>query len=65
MLYMLLFRASKKETIPIDCAMGRISASPTVSCPPAIPIAVSGEEITEEAVNLFKKYGIREVEVVK
>lgn len=56
---------SKKETVPIDCAIGRISASPTVSCPPAIPIAVSGEVITEEAVNLFKKYGIREVEVVK
>ncbi len=56
---------SKKENVPIDCAIGRISASPAVSCPPAIPIAVSGEEITEEAVNLFKKYGIREVEVVK
>ena len=56
---------SKKEFIPVECAIGRISASPAVSCPPAIPIAVSGEEITAEAVDLFKKYNISEVEVVK
>jgi len=56
---------SKKETVAVECAIGRISAAPTVSCPPAIPIAVSGEMITREAAELFKKYNIAEVEVVK
>ena len=41
------------------------SSSPTVSCPPAVPIAVSGEIITEEAVLLFEKHKIYEIEVVK
>ena len=51
----------------VDCedAVGRICASPCVSCPPAIPIAASGEEITAEMVKLFKAYGIEKIEVVK
>ncbi len=56
---------SKKEKVSVERAIGKISASPTVSCPPAIPIAVSGEVITKEAVELFNKYNIAEVEVVK
>lgn len=56
---------SKKETVSIDNAIGRVSATPTVSCPPAIPIAVSGEVITAEAAAVFKKYNIDRVEVVK
>ena len=53
------------ETISVDDAAGRISASPTVSCPPAVPIVISGEVITEEDVNLFKYYGISTVSVIK
>jgi arginine/lysine/ornithine decarboxylase len=51
----------------VDCedAVGRICASPCVSCPPAIPIAASGEEITAEMVELFKAYGIEKIQVVK
>ena len=56
---------SEHEILPARLAIGRICASPTVSCPPAVPIAVSGEEITEEAVLLFEKYQINEIEVVK
>ena len=56
---------SKKEKISVDNAIGRVSATPTVSCPPAIPIVVSGEVITAEAVAVFKKYNIDRVEVVK
>ncbi|MBQ7365481.1 MAG: amino acid decarboxylase, partial [Clostridia bacterium] len=41
---------SRSETIPVKEALGRITAIPTVSCPPAIPITVSGEEITAEAI---------------
>ena len=53
------------ETISVDDAVGRISASPTVSCPPAVPIVISGEVITEEDVKLFRHYGISTVSVVK
>ena len=53
------------ERISVRSAIGRVCASPTVSCPPAVPIAVSGEVITEEAVLLFEKYKTYEIEVVK
>lgn len=56
---------AQHETVEVDRAVGRICAAPAVSCPPAVPIAVSGEVITEEAVELFKKYGIHTVEAVK
>ena len=56
---------SLSETVDISCAVGRICAAPTVSCPPAIPIAVSGEEITAEHIELFKKYNINRISVVK
>ena len=51
--------------IPVENAEGQICASPCVSCPPAIPIAVSGERITREHVTLFKNYGIETLDVVK
>lgn len=54
-----------KETVSVDKALGRICASPTVSCPPAIPIAVFGERIDENAVSLFGYYGIDKIEVIK
>lgn len=56
---------SECEDIPVRDALGRICASPTVSCPPAVPIAVSGEEITGEAIALFGAYGIEYVSVIK
>ena len=56
---------SLSETVEIQYAVGRICAAPTVSCPPAIPIAVSGEEITAEHIELFKKYNINRISVVK
>lgn len=56
---------SESESIPADKALGRICATPSVSCPPAVPISVSGEIIGETEVKLFKRYGIEFVEVVK
>lgn len=53
------------EMIPVSEALGRICGAPTVSCPPAIPIVISGEQITEEAIALFHKYGIQNVDVMK
>ena len=54
-----------REVIPVSLSEGRILASPTVSCPPAVPIVVSGEKITEADVKKFARYGITEVEVIK
>lgn len=53
------------EVVNTEDAVGRICAAPTVSCPPAVPIAISGEEITEEIAKLFLHYGIDKIQVVK
>ena len=55
----------ESEALAVDAALGRILAAPTVSCPPAVPIAVSGEVIDEKTVELMKKYGVNEIKVVK
>lgn len=56
---------SVSESVSVNDAVGRILASPSVSCPPAIPIAVCGERITEKTVACFKYYGINQIDVVK
>ena len=53
------------EEVAVDKAIGRILATPTVSCPPAIPIAVCGEVIDKKAVEVFKYYRINTILVVK
>jgi len=53
------------ETVPAEKALGRICGAPTVACPPAIPIAVSGERIGGEALVLFQHYGVQVVDVLK
>ena len=53
------------ETIDTPRAAGRVCAAPTVSCPPAIPIAISGEVITPEAVKALLHYKIPRLRVVK
>ena len=52
------------ETIPAAEGLGRVCASPTVSCPPAIPIAVSGEVIGKEAMELFNHYNVSTLDVL-
>ncbi len=52
------------ETVPVSDSLGRICAAPTVSCPPAIPIAVSGEKITDKHIELFDYYGTENIDVV-
>lgn len=56
---------SESETVDIDKANGRILADVSVSCPPAVPILVSGEEISEEAIKIFKFYEIEKINVIK
>ena len=56
---------SVPETIALAEAENRICRVPTVSCPPAIPIAIPGEVITKEMISVFQNYGITELDVVK
>lgn len=54
---------SRHETVTLEEAEGRVCGQTMVSCPPAIPIAVSGEVITREILPVFAAYGQREVSV--
>ena len=56
---------SESEEINVENALNRTCASPTVSCPPAIPIAVSGERVSQKHIELFKKYNINKINVIK
>ena len=53
------------EHIPAEDSVGRILASPGVSCPPAVPIVTCGERIDDKALELFRYYGIEFCDVVK
>ena len=55
---------SPAETISVEKAEGRILATPSVGCPPAVPILVCGERITKEAIDVFRYYGITRCDVV-
>ena len=46
-------------------ALGRVCAMPTVSCPPAIPIVVSGERVGPAAIELFTRYHVETVAVIR
>ena len=52
------------ESIPTEKSLGRILASPSVSCPPAVPIIVCGERIDEQTLKLFRYYGISRCDVI-
>lgn len=56
---------AKRELVSIDNTLGRVLASPCVSCPPAVSVIVSGEEFNESAIELCKKYGFDSFWVVK
>ena len=56
---------SKSEVVPATCAEGRICASPAISFPPAIPIVVSGELITDKIIKALLYYGIENIDVLK
>ena len=56
---------SVPECVSVSEAENRICRVPTVSCPPAIPIAVPGELITKELMEIFEYYGVTSVDVVK
>ena len=52
------------KTLPVEEAIGEVCGAPTVSCPPAVPVVISGEIITEQDAELMKKYNIQTIDVV-
>ena len=55
---------SPSETVAVEDSIGRILASPSVSCPPAVPIVMCGERINEASVDAFRYYGVKKLRVV-
>ena len=52
------------ETLPVEQCVGRILASPSVGCPPAVPVVICGERISPQALDAFSYYGISSCTVV-
>lgn len=53
------------EMVEIERCEGRVLASASVGCPPAVPIAVCGERLDAETIRAFSYYGIDRIRVVK
>ena len=56
---------SPQENLPVEKCLGRVLAAASVTCPPAVPVVVCGEEIDETAIRCFRYYGIQSCFVVK
>ena len=50
--------------LPVEQCEGRILASASVGCPPAVPILICGERIDKHAIDCFRYYGIQSVTVL-
>lgn len=53
-----------QERLPVRACIGRILAAAEVSCPPAVPIAVCGEQIDAAVLQNFDYYGVQTCSVV-
>ncbi|MBQ4064840.1 MAG: PLP-dependent transferase, partial [Clostridia bacterium] len=47
---------AEEECLSVEKCLGRVLASVTVGCPPAVPIAVSGERLGEAHLKAFRYY---------
>lgn len=56
---------SDNEEIDVNDSVGRIVSDTSVGCPPAVPVLVSGETVTKNAVDVMKYYGIEKIRVIK
>ena len=50
--------------LPVEQCEGRILASASVGCPPAVPILICGERINAHAIDCFRYYGIQSITVL-
>lgn len=55
---------SRAKQINVSDALGMVCARTAASCQPSIPIAVPGEEITAQVIEVLKAYGIEKVQVI-
>ena len=53
------------EVVPTRQSVGRILSAPTVSCPPAVPVAVCGEVINQSVAEVMEYYGHTTLRVIK
>ena len=53
------------ETVSAAACVGRVLASPSVGCPPAVPIAICGERLDDVTAACFAYYGIETCTVVR
>ena len=56
---------SPQQKVPIENAAGMVLALDHCACPPAVPIAIAGERLDENAIACLEYYGVREVSAVK
>lgn len=54
-----------REVLPLEDCRGRVLAASALSCPPCVPIAVCGERIDGDMIEILRYYGIRKCEVVR
>ena len=52
------------EFVSAEQSEGRVAAAPTVGCPPAVPVVVSGERIDANTLSVLSYYGFSRVAVV-
>lgn len=55
----------ESEMLPTDKCAGRVCAASAISCPPAVPVAVYGERITERLAEVMRYYGVERCSVIK
>ena len=53
------------ETLPATLCAGRILGEANIGCPPAVPIVVCGEQLTQETIDALLYYGIESCTVVR
>ena len=53
-----------QEKIPVSAAKGRVCGMSVVSCPPAIPIIVSGEIVNDEMIKWLEYNEIEQINVL-
>lgn len=56
---------SVSREVEVEGGLGRVLASPSVGCPPAVPILMCGERMDENALSAFRYYGITHCRVVE
>lgn len=56
---------SPSIALPVEQCAGKILADASVSCPPAVPILVGGEEIDPAAIQAFRYYGIDTLQIIE